>query len=83
VTGPRWEGTVPIPKPTDGPWPHYFSTSCMHGLHEVCKGICKFCPEKCRCDCHQDRDVDEVLDSLADVPPAEQEAFLQGLRGTL
>lgn len=33
--------------------PHYFSTSCLHDLHDQCKGVCKFCPEKCRCDCHK------------------------------
>lgn len=67
--------------------PHYFSTSCFHKRHLQCKGVCKFCPEKCRCDCHKgesstpkDRDVDELLDSLADVPPSEQAEFLQELR---
>lgn len=34
--------------------PHYFSTSCFHDLHGQCKGSCKFCPEKCRCDCHKE-----------------------------
>jgi hypothetical protein len=32
--------------------PHYFSTSCLHELHETCKGKCKFCEERCRCPCH-------------------------------
>lgn len=33
--------------------PHYLSTSCLHDLHHRCRGVCKFCPEKCRCDCHK------------------------------
>lgn len=41
--------TLPVP-------PHdYFSTSCLHGLHERCaeKGAqCKFCAAPCRCECH-------------------------------
>jgi hypothetical protein len=32
--------------------PHYYSTPCMHGLHDQCKGKCKFCEERCRCACH-------------------------------
>ena len=37
-------------------WPHYFSTSCMHGLHDRCRRECKFCPEKCRCPCHAEKE---------------------------
>jgi len=33
--------------------PHYFSTACQHDEHETCRKVCKFCPEKCRCDCHK------------------------------
>jgi hypothetical protein len=35
--------------------PHYFSTSCLHDLHDECKGVCKFCPAKCRCECHREK----------------------------
>ncbi len=38
-------------------WPHYYSTPCLHHLHEQCKGKCKFCEERCRCDCHQEKTV--------------------------
>lgn len=31
---------------------HYFSTHCLHGHHDQCKGTCKHCPAGCRCDCH-------------------------------
>jgi len=31
---------------------HYFSTHCLHDHHDECKGTCKHCPERCRCDCH-------------------------------
>ena len=45
---------IPIPLQAEGAlWPHYFSTTCMHGLHDKCKGKCKFCEEKCRCRCHR------------------------------
>jgi hypothetical protein len=33
---------------------HYFSTACMHNEHQTCRKVCKFCPEKCRCDCHKE-----------------------------
>lgn len=33
---------------------HYFSTYCIHDLHESCRDSCKFCPETCRCDCHEE-----------------------------
>lgn len=36
-------------------WPHYYSTPCLHDLHDRCKGVCKFCPEKCRCSCHAEK----------------------------
>lgn len=69
-------------------WPHYTSTSCMHGLHKECKGKCKFCEERCRCACHKpDLDISslpfEVRDSLADVPPGEQAAVSDDPRPAL
>jgi hypothetical protein len=33
---------------------HYLSTACQHGEHRVCRKVCKFCSERCRCDCHKD-----------------------------
>lgn len=37
----------------------YLSTACYHArnggdrkLHRVCRRVCKFCPELCRCSCH-------------------------------
>jgi hypothetical protein len=35
-------------------FPHYLSTSCLHECHDQCKGKCKFCEERCRCDCHKE-----------------------------
>jgi hypothetical protein len=40
--------------------PHYFSTSCFHDLHGRCKGKCKYCEERCRCDCHKDKPGDQT-----------------------
>ena len=34
--------------------PHYLSTACQHNEHETCRKVCKFCPEKCRCECHKE-----------------------------
>lgn len=34
--------------------PHYLSTACQHNEHETCRKVCKFCPAKCRCDCHKE-----------------------------
>lgn len=31
---------------------HYYSTHCLHGAHDQCKGTCKHCPAACRCICH-------------------------------
>lgn len=30
----------------------YHSTACQHGIHEQCRRTCKFCDQKCGCDCH-------------------------------
>jgi hypothetical protein len=38
-------------------WPHYYSTPCLHDLHDQCKGKCKFCEERCRCPHHQEENV--------------------------
>lgn len=32
---------------------HYYSAPCLHGLHDQCKGKCKFCEERCRCPHHE------------------------------
>lgn len=37
-------------------FPHYFSTYCIHELHEDCRLVCKHCTEQCRCPCHQEDD---------------------------
>lgn len=34
--------------------PHYFSTSCQHERHDLCKGKCKYCEERCRCPHHKE-----------------------------
>ena len=34
-------------------YPHYFSTYCIHGLHDRCRVTCKHCERYCRCACHQ------------------------------
>jgi hypothetical protein len=31
----------------------YLSTACLHGEHQHCRLVCKFCPAECRCECHQ------------------------------
>ncbi len=31
---------------------HYYSTHCLHEVHEECKGTCKHCPQQCQCECH-------------------------------
>lgn len=43
----------------NGMWVHYFSTYCMHGLHDDCRLTCKHCKAPCRCECHKDRATDE------------------------
>lgn len=35
-------------------WPHYYSTYCIHDLHDQCRFTCKHCEETCRCDCHEE-----------------------------
>lgn len=32
----------------------YTSTACVHGQHDRCRLVCKFCYSPCECDCHQD-----------------------------
>jgi len=32
---------------------HYYSTHCLHGHHDQCKGTCKHCPRPCRCRHHR------------------------------
>lgn len=34
-------------------WPHYFSTYCIHGLHDDCRLTCKTCAKACLCTCHE------------------------------
>lgn len=43
---------------TDEVYPHhfYFSTACLHDLHDRCRKTCKFCHESCNCVCHSDSD---------------------------
>ena len=33
-------------------WPHYYSTYCIHELHDQCRLKCKTCEAPCRCECH-------------------------------
>jgi hypothetical protein len=33
----------------------YLSTACLHGLHDRCRLVCKFCAAACRCGCHGER----------------------------
>lgn len=35
-------------------YPHYWSTYCMHGLHDACRLTCKTCEAPCRCPCHDE-----------------------------
>lgn len=56
VTGPKEYRPDALPV-GDGAWPHYYSTSCLHGLHSRCRKECKFCEERCRCDCHREEVV--------------------------
>lgn len=30
----------------------YLSTACLHGRHDECRRVCKFCPAECRDACH-------------------------------
>jgi hypothetical protein len=30
----------------------YISTSCFHGLHTICRLVCKYCRTPCQCACH-------------------------------
>ena len=34
-------------------WPHYYSTYCIHGLHDQCRLTCKTCKQPCLCICHE------------------------------
>ena len=36
---------------------HYHSTACHHGFHDRCRKVCKFCPERCGCECHGGSDA--------------------------
>jgi hypothetical protein len=31
---------------------HYYSTACLHQLHDQCRLTCKTCGDPCRCACH-------------------------------
>lgn len=33
---------------------HYTSTACLHHFHAECRKFCKFCQERCRCECHDE-----------------------------
>lgn len=56
----------------------YFSTACIHGEHAYCRcdvsltgqpkvaGKCKFCDERCVCECHQG--VSDGQDEVRDGP---------------
>ena len=35
-------------------WPHYWSTYCIHDLHDRCRRLCKTCGQMCVCPCHKD-----------------------------
>lgn len=44
---------VEISPPKHQSYPHYYSTYCMHELHDECRETCKHCSERCKCDCHK------------------------------
>ena len=54
MTGEKEDRPDAAVVPGETHWPHYYSTSCIHGLHDRCLGECKFCPAKCRCRCHRE-----------------------------
>jgi hypothetical protein len=35
-------------------FPHYWSTYCIHGLHDDCRQRCKHCEAFCLCPCHEE-----------------------------
>lgn len=39
-------------------YPHYYSTYCVHGLHDRCRLTCKHCERYCRCNCHRTLSVE-------------------------
>lgn len=47
-------------------YPHYYSTYCVHGLHEQCRLTCKHCEQPCLCRCHQPRFEITPPDRLGD-----------------
>jgi len=45
-------GTVAsAPRPKT--YPHYWSTYCIHELHDQCRLTCKHCKAPCLCGCHK------------------------------
>lgn len=43
----------------------YTSTACLHGEHDKCRLVCKFCPTKCQCACHITSNVYQVKKRVA------------------
>jgi hypothetical protein len=41
-------------------YPHYYSTYCIHGLHDDCRLICKHCEEQCQCGCHRNMEDEDA-----------------------
>ena len=50
-------------EPADGEGEHrYLSTACLHGLHDRCRKVCKFCGQPCVCDECRHTTADEEPD---------------------
>ena len=52
-------------------YPHYFSTYCIHGLHEQCRKRCKTCEYPCQCKakecpCSTRRNIHDDIDAWHD-----------------
>lgn len=49
----------------NGMWPHYWSTYCMHELHDDCRLRCKHCDAHCQCPCHETSAAEALPDPEA------------------
>jgi hypothetical protein len=52
MTGLLAQANTAIDELTRTRYPHYYSTYCIHDLHDDCRLDCKTCQEPCRCICH-------------------------------
>jgi hypothetical protein len=39
----------------------YHSTACTHGIHSACRRTCKWCEAPCRCECHVEGTLTNLL----------------------